>query len=336
MNFCNLTQVRKNSGAVRPIRRLPQAAYPMVKLTQAEIAAMIHRKEERLKSLQAAEEERRNKSGKKKKGKKAVKQIMSHLFHHQRSVSADRIDKLGLPAGNKKKAIASTTNNAATPTSEAARKLIPPSMLNPLVPAHQQNGSGQIRPNMLSGSRQMLSQPSSLQSHRTIGHPTSGAMSEFGFPAVAGRRYGGGTSSSTLTQPHRYRRFHDYSSFSSFSETSSIIRRPSVDTISTYLSHESMYRQNLAHYNRSIASRSRYGSQFGSEHELDLFSGENESDSVFTDDDLDDFQQGLSLGSGARPGPSRQSQPMHNAYRHDRVNCSFSSWYQFEACFRRH
>ena len=322
MNFCNLTQVRKNSGAVRPIRRLPQAAYPMVKLTQAEIAAMIHRKEERLKSLQAAEEERRNKSGKKKKGKKAVKQIMNHLFHHQRSVSADRIDKVGLPA-NKKKASVGTTNNSAS-SSEAARKLIPPSMLHPLVPAQQQNGSGQNhRPNLLSGSRQMLTQPSSLQSHRTIGHPTSGAMSEFGFPAVAGRRYGGGTSSSTLTQPHRYRRFHDYSSFSSFSETSSIIRRPSVDTISTYLSHESMYRQNLAQYNRSVASRSRYGSQFGSEHELDLFSGENESDSVFTDDDLDDFQQGLSLGGGARPGPSRQSRPMQNQYRHDRVNNIF-------------
>jgi hypothetical protein len=75
MNFCNLTQVRKNSGAVRPIRRLPQAAYPMVKLTQAEIAAMIHRKEERMKTLLAAEEERRQKSGKKKKGKKAVKQV---------------------------------------------------------------------------------------------------------------------------------------------------------------------------------------------------------------------------------------------------------------------
>jgi hypothetical protein len=315
MNFCNLTQVRKNSGAVRPIRRLPQAAYPMVKLTQAEIAAMIHRKEERLKSLQAAEEERRNKSGKKKKGTKAVKQIMSHLFHHQRSVSADRIDKVGLPVNKKKSAMAPPTSNY----SEAARKLIPPSMLNPPAPVQQQNGTGQSRQNLISGSRQMLVQPSSLQTHRAIGHPTSGAMSEFGFPAVAGRRYGGGTSSSTLTQPHRYRRFHDYSSFSSFSETSSIIRRPSVDTISTYLSHESMYRQNLAQYNRSIASRSRYGSLFGSEAELDLFSGENESDSVFTDDDLDDFQQGLSLGGGSRPGPSRQSRPLPNPYRHDRV-----------------
>ena len=34
MNFCNLTQVRKTTGFVRPMRRVQQAAYPMVKLTQ--------------------------------------------------------------------------------------------------------------------------------------------------------------------------------------------------------------------------------------------------------------------------------------------------------------
>ena len=44
INFCNLTQVRSTTGQVRRIRRLPQAAYPMVRLTQAEIAAMLHRK----------------------------------------------------------------------------------------------------------------------------------------------------------------------------------------------------------------------------------------------------------------------------------------------------
>jgi len=243
---------------------------------------------------------------------------MSQLFHHQRSFSADRIDKIGLTT--KKKNATTAANNSA---SDAARKLIPPSMLNPPAPVQNQNGQNQNRQNMLSSSRQMLVQPPS-QPSRTIGHPASGAMSEFGYPAVAGRRYGGGTSSSTLSQPQRYRRFHDYSSFSSFSETSSIVRRPSVDTISTYLSHESMYRQSLAQYNRSIASRSRYGSQFGSEHELDLFCGENESDSVFTDDDLDDFRQALSLSGGPRPGPSRLSRPSHNPYRHDRVSsCTF-------------
>ena len=168
---------------------------------------------------------------------------------------------------------------------------------------------------------QPTSQPPPLPQSRAIGHPSSGAMSDVGYPAVAGRRYGGGaTSSTTLAQPQRYRRFHDYSSFSSFSETSSIIRRPSVDTISTYLSHESMYRQSLAQYNRSVASRSRYGSQFGSEHDLDLYSGENESDSVFTDDDVDDFRQALSLSGGGRPsGPCRQVRPSQNSYRHDRV-----------------
>ena len=39
--MCN--QVRKTTGFVRPMRRIQQAAYPMVKLTQAEVAAMIAR-----------------------------------------------------------------------------------------------------------------------------------------------------------------------------------------------------------------------------------------------------------------------------------------------------
>ena len=63
MNFCNMTQVRTNSGVVRPIRRLPQPSYPMVKLTQAEIASMIHRKEERRRDM-LAEVERRMQVGK--------------------------------------------------------------------------------------------------------------------------------------------------------------------------------------------------------------------------------------------------------------------------------
>ena len=44
INFCNLTQVRSTTGQVRRVRRLPQPSYPMVRLTQAEIAAMLHRK----------------------------------------------------------------------------------------------------------------------------------------------------------------------------------------------------------------------------------------------------------------------------------------------------
>jgi len=336
MNFCNLTQVRKNSGAVRPIRRLPQAAYPMLKLTQAEIAAMIHRREERHRAMAAAEEERRQKSGKKKRGKKAVKHLMSHLFHHQRSVSADRIDKIGLVGRlgdrngtNKKKPAAAASTTSTMSSNDVARKFIPMSLLPPPAPVQSQNGNNinnrQSSSNSLASSRQTISPPQQQQ-HRAIGHPTSGAMSEFGYPSVAGRRYGG-TGNSTVGQPQRYRRFQDYSSFSSFSETSSIIRRPSVDTISTYLSHESMYRQNYAYYNRSMAGgggggRSRYGSQFGSQHELvDLYGGENEneSDSVFTDDELEDFGTALSLSGGSRGGAARQNRPSQNSYRHDRV-----------------
>ena len=254
MNFCNLTQVRKNSGAVRPIRRLPQPAYPMLKLTQAEIAAMIHRREERHKAMVAAEAERRQKSsGKKSRGKKAVKNIMSHLFHHQRSQSADRIDKIGLSSKltldrngtSKKKSPTSATSTTSTTTNDVARKFIPMSLLPPPAPVQSQNGVGAANTirqqsnssNSLVGSRQTLVQPSQQQQQqRAIGHPTNGTMSEFGYPAVAGRRYGGTTNSAA--QPQRYRRFQDYSSFSSFSETSRyLIRMNNNDHVMNIFPH---------------------------------------------------------------------------------------------------
>ena len=58
-----------------------------------------------------------------------------------------------------------------------------------------------------------------------------------------------------------YRRFQDYSSFSSFSDTSSIVRRPSMDTISTYLSNQDQYQNGYGNYGGS--SRSFYGGSFG-------------------------------------------------------------------------
>lgn len=83
-----------------------------------------------------------------------------------------------------------------------------------------------------------------------------------------------------------------------------------------------MYRQNYAYYNRSMAGgggRSRYGSQFGSQHELvDLY---DESDSVFTDDELDNFGTAMSLSGGSRGvvKPQQNSRPASTSYRHDRV-----------------
>ena len=48
-----MTQARSTTGQVRTVRRLPQAAYPMVRLTQAEIASMLHRKQERIRERAA-------------------------------------------------------------------------------------------------------------------------------------------------------------------------------------------------------------------------------------------------------------------------------------------
>ncbi len=59
INFCNLTQVKSTTGAVRPVRRTAQQAYPAVRLTQAEVAAMMHRKEARRMELALAAERRK-------------------------------------------------------------------------------------------------------------------------------------------------------------------------------------------------------------------------------------------------------------------------------------
>lgn len=41
INFCNLTQVRNNTGYVRQVRRVKQAAYPMVKVTPEELQELL-------------------------------------------------------------------------------------------------------------------------------------------------------------------------------------------------------------------------------------------------------------------------------------------------------
>ena len=74
--------------------------------------------------------------------------------------------------------------------------------------------------------------------HRTIGHPNS----EMSFPVS-----NGGQRPRSMYGPAAYRRFQD-SSFSSFSDTNSMTRRPSCDTISTYLSHDHPYRLVLQSY----------------------------------------------------------------------------------------
>lgn len=239
INFCNLTQVRRTTGVARPIRRQPCASYPMVKLTAAEIASMLHRKEERRQEF-AAEVEKRIKEIKNKKhikAKKAVKHLMNHLFH---------------PAKKPLNSPIKTSNGMISNNPASNGFLLPP--------------------------RKTI-----------IGHPNSSAassVSEAAFPAAAviGRRRNYPSSASShqqLNQPSHYKRFHDYASFSSFSDTSShhIVRRPSVDTISTYLS--SQYR-----YGGSSRTASSYyagGSFGGSQDLIDMYG--HETDSVFTDEE---------------------------------------------------
>ncbi len=93
-------------------------------------------------------------------------------------------------------------------------------------------------------------------------------------------------------QQQYYRRFHDYASFSSFSDTSScIVRRPSCDTISTYLSGagggQSSNKGSAGYrYGGSAGTRdsSYYGGSFGGSQDLiDMYG--HEEDNVFMDEE---------------------------------------------------
>jgi len=267
MNFCNLTQVRKTTGFVRPMRRIQQAAYPMVKLTQAEIAAMIGRREDRRK-LAVEEIERRNniKNKKEKKrrskskdrglpkleGKKTVKNIVNTLLGKDHKSTL-----FGVKDHHDKKDEGMRTRE---------RRLSAPGSNSSLLHTSSRSVMGEPR------TEGRPSRYDTLGSRRQIGHPS--ANSEINFPiSNRGRAPGAGP---------QYRRFQD-SSFSSFSDTNSMTRRPSIDTISTYLSHESQaYRYGYASQNGSF-----YDGSMGSQELIDLYGDE---DSVFTDDSYGDGQ----------------------------------------------
>jgi len=265
MNFCNLTQVRKTTGFVRPMRRVQQAAYPMVKLTQAEIAAMIGRREDRRKLAMEEIERRNNIKNKKDKkrrskskdrglpkleGKKTVKHIVNTLLGKDH-----KSNLFGVKDHHDKKDEGMRTRE---------RRLSAPGSNTSLIHASSRSVMGEPR------TEGRPSRYDTLGSRRQIGHPS--ANSEMNFPTSNRGRAPG---------PH-YRRFQD-SSFSSFSDTNSMTRRPSIDTISTYLSHESQaYRYGYASQNGSF-----YGGSLGSQELIDLYGDE---DSVFTDDSYGDGQ----------------------------------------------
>jgi len=257
INFCNLTQVRTTSGFVRPIRRVNQAAYGRVKLTQAEVVAMIGRREDRRKAA-LEEVEKRNEGSRKKekksatkigrskskerglvpelRGKKAVKNLFntlvrkdnkSHLFgakdhsdKKEMDVSRMRQRRLSAPEGEAKSFPVGVSSRARIGSSNEA-------------------SGGPVT--------------------RRIGHPSEVVRLDHG----------------PIFQDSPYKRLQD-SSLSSLGTLGD--KHPSMNTISTYLSHESMYQ----HYKNSInRQESFYGGSMGSEELVDLYGDE---DSVFTDD----------------------------------------------------
>ena len=269
MNFCNLTQVRKTTGFVRPMRRVQQAAYPMVKLTQAEVAAMVGRREERRK-LAIEEIERRNniknKKEKKRRSKskdrglpriegkklpsKAVRKLMNSFLgkDHKNNLFGvkDHHDKDDLIRTRERRLSAPNSNVSLLHSSSRSVA-----------------GDRSSRYDTISGSR------------RVIGHPNS----EMNFPAGPGLN---GHRPRSQYGP-QYQRFKD-SSYSSFSDASGMTRRPSIDTISTYLSHETGGERLGGGYRYGYASQngSYYEGSVGSQELIDVYTGDE--DSVFTDD----------------------------------------------------
>jgi len=269
MNFCNLTQVRKTTGFVRPMRRIQQAAYPMVKLTQAEVAAMVGRREER-RRIAEEEVERRNRlnKGNKRsksrdrgiidmKGKKTMKNIVNTLLgkEHKNFMFGTKDHK-------------DETIRGREGRSGRERRMSAPGLANSLSPGASRT--------LLEEAHDSRRDYSTLTHQRRIGHPSA---SEAGFPVASSSAsvYQRGNQANPANP---YRRFQD-SSFSSFSDTSSMIRRPSIDTISTYLSHESMLRHRYGH----ASQNGSYYSSVGSQELLDLYGDE---DSVFTEDSNED------------------------------------------------
>jgi len=303
MNFCNLTQVRKTSGFVRPMRRIQQAAYPMVKLTQAEVAAMVGRREER---RRLAEEE--------------VERLAQHKKNKKRSKSKDRA-LLELKGGKKTmKNIVNTLlgkehKNFMFGTKdhkEEGLKGIEGRKRRMSAPGLEQASSDQQGRQLVKDNPPRRYEDYKTLGHqRRIGHPS---MSEASFPLAPGGR------GPTTNPANPYRRFQD-SSFSSFSDTSSMIRRPSIDTISTYLSHESMLRHR---YGYASQNGSSYYGSMGSQEMLDLYGDE---DSVFTEDSAED-------GGGHTFRNQFQDSPAHRNHGSPSVRSYSRSTHQIDTLGR--
>ena len=278
------------------MRRVQQASYPMVKLTQAEVAAMIGRREERRK-LALEEIERRN-NIKNKKDKK------------RRSKSKDR----GLPRIEGKKAVRKLMNSFLGKDHKnnlfgvkdhhdkddlirtRERRLSAP---NSQMSLFHSSSRSVIGDSMTVGRTNRYSD--TISSRRAIGHPNS----EMNFPANHRPRsqYG----------PTQYRRFQDCS-FSSFSDTNSMTRRPSIDTISTYLSHETQYPYRYGHASQN---GSFYGGSVGSQELTDAY---HDEDSVFTDDSYSEAASSYSRHGGGSSMMRHGGSAMMMARSQDRLN----------------
>ncbi|KAK9512301.1 hypothetical protein O3M35_000758 [Rhynocoris fuscipes] len=181
INFCNLTQVRNNTGFVRNIRRVQQAPYPLVKMTPEEISSMPGRR-----SLLNADTNSRSNSHSK---------------------------KVGNSNGNQGKKSSKKSKISGD------------------------SGAGNIARTILSNLNIFSNHNSASKSVGNVQHAQSVSHQQLVVQTVVAGKHNEAVGSGPLQQRHSSSSLLDVDSSSTKSG-----RRPSVDTVSTYLSHDSEHK----------------------------------------------------------------------------------------------
>ncbi|XP_069670594.1 protein deltex [Periplaneta americana] len=205
INFCNLTQVRNNTGYVRSIRRVQQAPYPLIKVQPEELRSVVAGR----RSAQCAG-------------------ARGNSSHHHKGPNT-QLPPTGLSGGSKK-----SGGNKKSSTKKSSKNSSASGDSN-----HNSNtAAGSIARTILSnlnifGSKGNSHSSSSSSSSSNSSSNCGALAGPMPVPNVAVT-----SASKTAGSSVRHNGTND-SVLDADSSSTKSGRRPSVDTVSTYLSHES-------------------------------------------------------------------------------------------------
>jgi deltex len=242
IDFCNLTQTRKPSGPIRQIRRVTQAPYPLTKLQSAmnnQQSSLVSNTSNPLQSSLSTSRMSINSNR---------KSIKSNYLHQQQLLSssaprlshyADTISQTG------------STRSAPIPHSLTQANSLPPSgktqkLAKPPKPAKSQNTDSATSPTNLA--RQILNNLNIFSHHSDKGESSANHKKSGGFILNHG-------SSHKNSKKSFVKNLHSSTSTLDMETMSINSRRPSVDTISTYLSNGSKGSRS-----GSVRGKASYGS----------------------------------------------------------------------------